>query len=50
MNCEVVKTSDGMGIFCIYCFKYYEIDKMDKISGQVKDDDVLKGRDIPAFI
>jgi hypothetical protein len=42
--------SNGMGIFCIYCFKYYEINKTDKMSGQVKDEDVLKDRYIPAFI
>ena len=37
MSCEVVTKSDGMGMFCIYYFNYYEINKTDIISGPVKD-------------
>jgi hypothetical protein len=50
MSCEVVTTGDGMGMFRIYCFNYYEINKTDKTSGQFKDEDVLKGRDISALM
>jgi hypothetical protein len=50
MSCELVTTGEGMGMFCIYCFNYHEINKTDKISGQVKDEDVIKGRDISALI